>query len=81
MSKIDPFKRITLLPETISDEAKMTLKMLFGKVMDELNAREANDILVRTCPKESNNVARMATRLSNASVASGAKRFVGKLFK
>ncbi|XP_026729265.1 uncharacterized protein LOC113494928 isoform X2 [Trichoplusia ni] len=73
MSKIDPFKRITLLPETISEEAKMTLKALFGKVMDELNAREANDILVRTCPKESNNVTKMTTRLSSASIAAGAK--------
>ncbi|CAB3221398.1 unnamed protein product [Arctia plantaginis] len=73
MSKIDPFKRITLLPETISEEAKITLKALFGKVMDELNAREANDILVRTCPKESNNVTKMVTRLSSASIASGTK--------
>lgn len=81
MSKIDPFKRITLLPETISDEAKITLKVLFGKVMDELNAREANDILVRTCPKESNNVARMATRSSSAAITSGAKRCVIQLFK
>ena len=77
MSKIDPFKRITLLPETISEEAKRTLQILFGKVMDDLSAREANDILVRTCPKESNNVARMATRLTSASIASGAKRYVG----
>lgn len=75
MSKIDPFKRITLLPEIITDDSKMTLKALFGKVMDELNAREANDILVRTCPKESNNVTRMATRLSSA-IASGTKRCV-----
>lgn len=54
MSKVDPFKRITLLPETITEDCKVALKALFGKVMDELNSREANDILVRTCPKESN---------------------------
>lgn len=71
MSKIDPFKRITLLPEMITDEAKITLKTLFGKVMDELNGREANDILVRTCPKDSNNISKMTTR--SASTASGAK--------
>ncbi|KAG7299477.1 hypothetical protein JYU34_016438 [Plutella xylostella] len=69
ISKIDPFKRITLLPESISEDAKVTLKTLFGKVMDELNAREANDILVRTCPKEGNNVTKMATRSSSASNA------------
>lgn len=54
----------------------MALKAVFGKVMDELNAREANDILVRTCPKESNNVTKMPTRLSSASIAAGAKRCV-----
>ncbi|RVE49476.1 hypothetical protein evm_005907 [Chilo suppressalis] len=73
MSKIDPYKRITLLPDAISEEAKVTFKSLFGKVMDELNAREANDILVRTCPKESNNVTKMATRSLSASSTSGAK--------
>lgn len=73
MSKIDPYKRITLLPESITEEAKTAFKTLFGKVMDELNAREANDILVRTCPKESNSVTKM-TRSMSASSTSGAKR-------
>ncbi|KAL4706533.1 hypothetical protein ACJJTC_015731 [Scirpophaga incertulas] len=73
MSKIDPYKRITLLPDAISDEAKGALKALFGKLMDELNAGEANDILVRTCPKESSNVTKMATRSICASSTSGAK--------
>lgn len=75
MSKIDPFKRITLLPESLTEEAKVAFKSLFGKVMDELNAREANEILVRTCPKESNNVNKMTTRSLSASSASGAKRY------
>ncbi|XP_063820895.1 uncharacterized protein LOC135071072 isoform X2 [Ostrinia nubilalis] len=73
MSKIDPFKRITLLPENITEEAKVAFKSLFGKVMDELNAREANEILVRTCPKESSSVTKMTTRSLSASSASGAK--------
>lgn len=76
MSKIDQFKRITLLPESITEEAKSAFKILFGKLMDELNGREANDILVRTCPKESNNVTKMTTRSISASNASGAKRYL-----
>lgn len=67
MSKTDPYRRITLLPEIITEEAKVALNTLFGKVTDELNSREANDILVRTCPKESNNVTKMATRSLSAS--------------
>lgn len=74
MSKVDSYRRITLLPEYISEEAKSALKILFGKAMDELNSREANDILVRTCPKESNNITKIATRSLNASLASGVKK-------
>lgn len=73
MSVIDPYKRITLLPECISEDSKLALKALFGKLMDELSAREANDILVRTCPRDSNNVAKIITRSLSTS-NSGAKR-------
>ncbi|KAJ2946995.1 hypothetical protein O0L34_g16339 [Tuta absoluta] len=73
MSKNDPYKRITLLPDLITEEAKGTMKSLFGRQMDELNSREANEILVRTCPKESNNSNKMATRSSTAANSSGAK--------
>lgn len=74
MAKEDPYKRITLLPEVISDDAKNALKALFGKVIDELNVREANEILVRTCPKETNNIPKLVTRSISASISSGTKR-------
>lgn len=74
-SKIDPFKRITILPETITDSTKNALKTLFGKNMDELNTREANDILVRTCAKEVNSAAKMTTRSATASNIT-AKRYL-----
>lgn len=80
MSKNDPYKRITLLPESITDEAKMTMKNLFGIKMDELNSREANDILVRTCPKENSTVTKVATRSSSTGSASGAKRYINISF-
>ncbi|XP_029034245.1 uncharacterized protein LOC114871873 isoform X3 [Osmia bicornis bicornis] len=47
-------KRITLLPEKWSEESKMALKDLFSyrNLLVELNAKEANDILVRASPKD-----------------------------
>lgn len=75
MSKVDPHRRITLLPECLSDEAKMAFKVLFGKTMDELNAREANEILVRTCTKEGSSVSKMTTRSASASNVTGTKRY------
>lgn len=74
MSREDPYKRITLLPDVLTDEAKVIFKALFGKVMDELTNKEANEILVKTCPKDSNNVAKLTTRSMSAATASGAKR-------
>ncbi|XP_046749761.1 uncharacterized protein LOC124413272 isoform X4 [Diprion similis] len=48
-------KRITLLPEKISEEAKIILKTLFpsNQLLEELSSKEANDILVRASPKDS----------------------------
>ncbi|XP_046586106.1 uncharacterized protein LOC107224533 isoform X1 [Neodiprion lecontei] len=48
-------KRITLLPEKISDEAKIILKTLFpsNQLLEELSSKEANDILVKASPKDS----------------------------
>ena len=74
MSKEDPYKRITLLPEIITDDTKSALKTLFNKSIDELNTKEANEILVKTCPKESNNVSKLMTRSMSASISTGAKR-------
>ncbi|XP_033211102.1 uncharacterized protein LOC117169082 isoform X2 [Belonocnema kinseyi] len=44
-------KRITLLPNTISDDAKKLLKNWFESKLEELSLSEANDILVRATPK------------------------------
>ena len=51
-SKEDMHKRITLLPEIISDEMKKLLKTFYEGKIDELTSKEANDILLKTCPKE-----------------------------
>ena len=40
-----------MLPEKLLDETKTKLKEIFGPIFEELNAKEANDILVRASPK------------------------------
>lgn len=47
-------RRITLLPERLSEDSKVALKNIFGNsnVLGELNIKEANHILVRASPKE-----------------------------
>ncbi|XP_044266946.1 uncharacterized protein LOC123012840 isoform X2 [Tribolium madens] len=47
-------RRITLLPETLSEESKLVLQKIYLKncLLDELTYKEANDILIKTCPKE-----------------------------
>lgn len=47
-------KRITLLPESLSEESKLTLQRIYSKhgLLEELTYKEANDILIKTCPKE-----------------------------
>lgn len=55
LSSQETCRRITVLPETLFDNVKPLFKQIYGKphnIMDELNAKEANDILMMTCPKE-----------------------------
>ncbi|KAK0097070.1 hypothetical protein PV326_003409 [Microctonus aethiopoides] len=50
-------KRITLLPDKISEETKLICKTLFSSknLFEELDAKEANDILVRASPRDMSN--------------------------
>nr|XP_032510951.1 uncharacterized protein LOC116765553 isoform X5 [Danaus plexippus plexippus] len=72
-SKEDPYKRITLLPDVLTDETKTVFKSIFGKRMEELTAKEANEILVRTCPIENSNTSKLITRSMSTSINSGNK--------
>lgn len=59
ISSEEAHRRITILPEYITDDARRILTLLYRKppsIMDELNSKEANEILIRTCPKELNKV-------------------------
>lgn len=50
----EAYRRITLLPEAVSDESKQILQTIYTNHMlfEELTYKEANDILIKTCPKE-----------------------------
>lgn len=55
LSPEEAYKRITVLPEYLVEDAKSLFTEVYSKpvnIMDELTAKEANDILLKTCPKE-----------------------------
>jgi len=45
-------KRITILPEKLTEDQKAILKTHFGTNVQELEAKDANEILVRSSPKD-----------------------------
>ena len=52
-SSDESMKRITILPEKINDETKSHLLRLYGGLIEEIDNQRANDILVRSSPKDS----------------------------
>lgn len=65
ISKEEAFKRIALIPEIISDEIRLYIKQIYGKpysIIEELSSKEANNILMKTCPKEVNKIIVSHTR-------------------
>ncbi|XP_015187662.1 PREDICTED: uncharacterized protein LOC107072337 isoform X2 [Polistes dominula] len=65
-------RRITLLPDKITDESKLALKNLFmvrKGLFEELNPKEANDILVRASPKDNTLTSGLTRRYSQTSVS------------
>ena len=51
-SQDDTQKRITILPEKLTEENKMILKQHFSGKVQELESKDANEILVRSSPKD-----------------------------
>ncbi|XP_056631057.1 uncharacterized protein LOC130441410 isoform X1 [Diorhabda sublineata] len=48
-------RRITLLPDDNLEEQKETFELIYSfpvNILEELNIKEANDILIKTCPKD-----------------------------
>lgn len=55
LAREEAHKRITILPEYVHEDVKKVFTQIYGKpvnIMDELTGKEANDILLKTCPKE-----------------------------
>lgn len=59
ISRQDPFKRITLLPDSIDENIKNDITEIYSKMYDnrlsaltEIDTREANAILIRSCPND-----------------------------
>lgn len=55
LSREEQFKRITILPEYLSESVKNNFKQIYNKpynIIDELTSKEANNLLIMTCPKE-----------------------------
>ena len=46
-------KRITILPERINDDTKSILMKLYGGLVEEVDNHFANDVLVKSSPKDS----------------------------
>ena len=45
-------KRITILPEKLNEENKAILKQHFSSILQDLESKDANEILVRSSPKD-----------------------------
>ncbi|KAK5646103.1 hypothetical protein RI129_004567 [Pyrocoelia pectoralis] len=55
VSPEESFKRITLLLDIVPEVTKTIMRSIYSKpvnIIDELTSYEANDILLKTCPKE-----------------------------
>ncbi|XP_059474077.1 sentrin-specific protease 6-like [Neocloeon triangulifer] len=67
LSKNETRKRITILPEKLSDETKILLKNIFGKaygrdIMTMLEYKEANALLVKASPMSNESVSGTKSR-------------------
>lgn len=51
--RAEPYKRIVLQMDVISEEAKTVIRSIFAKTMlEEVQCTEANELLVRSCLKD-----------------------------
>jgi hypothetical protein len=49
----DTMKRITMLPEKMTDDVKSLLTQFYGNLITELDSKTANEMLVKSTPKTS----------------------------
>ena len=63
-------KRITILPEKLTEENKAVLKQHFESKLQELESKDANEILVRSSPKD---IAMLKAKMIGAHMQGGSK--------
>jgi sentrin-specific protease 7 len=52
-SRVEPHKRITLLMESITNEARTVIKTIFSStILEEIILRDANELLMRSSPRD-----------------------------
>jgi len=68
-------KRITILPEKLTEDNKAILKQHFGSNVQELESKDANEILVRSSPKD---LPMLKSKMGGVSVGGGVDRRVGE---
>jgi len=64
-------KRITILPEKMTEENKAVLKQHFEAKLQELESKDANEILVRSSPKD---IAMLKAKMLGSSGAAGSSK-------
>ena len=68
-------KRITILPDKMNDEHKVTLKQHFSAIIQELESKDANEILVRSSPKD---IQKMKEKMSGGLAAAVTEKRAGE---
>jgi len=63
-------KRITILPEKLTEENKAVLKQHFESKLQELESKDANEILVRSSPKD---IAMLKAKMIGTHMQGGSK--------
>jgi len=68
-------KRITILPEKLTEDNKAILKQHFGSNVQELESKDANEILVRSSPKD---LPMLKSKMGGVILGGGGDRRVGE---
>ena len=45
-------KRLTILPDKLTEENRTAITKLYGDLIEELDSKHANEILVKSSPKD-----------------------------
>ena len=48
----ETMKRLTILPDKLTEENRTAITKLYGDLIEELDSKHANEILVKSSPKD-----------------------------